>query len=604
MNAAPNPSTAAASGQQQTGTPAAPGSAADPPAVDPPAAGRSSAGRSSAGTSTEVPTGGSVDESTGGSTNSPADNAVPPYGDRSATGAAAALDNPLPLDGAAPAHEVPAHAAPTHAAPPHRAPAPDAPDAPRLGARRYTAAGPRRPQPRVHRALLAVSGAVAVLAAFLVPLTLPLGWDELVYASRFPHFDPATPFSSPRTRGVPMLLAPVAMWTDSVLLLRIWLTLLASAALYLGFRPWLRVVRRQRAVPLAAAAYGTLWISLFYTGSAMPNHYTAMGSLAAVGYFLGRRPSATGIAVGLALATLMRPNDAVWIAGPLLVGALLVPAWRRRSAVLGTVAGVALGALPWVVEAYVRFGGIFERLSDASDVQGGMRPVVSLIDHATALDGPLLCRPCGNDSLDATALELWLLLPVFTVLGMMALRRAGQARGPYWMAVAVALASAAPYFFLLDYAAPRFLLPTYALLLIPAAVGVLAAWDAARGAKSRLPLVGLALVLVAHLAVQLPLARTHANVQIGARGDWVRVAEVLRANDVRPPCTLKATTRAIPLAHTAGCEVLESRSPRVPDAVVYRGDTPPRVARGWPSREVPDVYADGWMVAFRPSDAG
>lgn len=472
------------------------------------------------------------------------------------------------------------------------------------GSRPYPIGRPRTPLPRAHRALLAVSAGIAVLAALLVPLTLPLGWDELVYASRFPNFDPATPFSSPRTRGVPLLLAPVAVWTDSVVVLRLWLTLLASAALYLGFRPWLRIVRRPKAVPLAAAAYGTLWISLFYTGSAMPNHYTAMGSLAAVGYFLHRRPPAAGIALGLAVATLMRPNDAVWIAGPLLVGALLVPAWRRRSALYGTVAGVALGALPWVVEAYARFDGVFDRLSDASDVQGGMRPVLSFVENATALDGPLLCRPCGNDTVGFTALELWLLLPVFTVLGILALRRAGADRRPYWLAIGVALASAAPYFFLLDYAAPRFLLPTYALLLIPATLGMLYAWDAARRSDRRLPVVGLSLVLVAHLAVQLPLARHHAQVQTEARQDWVRVATLLHESGVRPPCTLKATARAIPLAHTAGCEVVELTERTVPDAVVYRGAKPPPFARSWPTRVVPEVYAEGWAVAVRPTSGG
>lgn len=457
---------------------------------------------------------------------------------------------------------------------------------------------------RAHRALIAVCAGLALLAAFLVPLTLPLGWDELVYASRFPSWDPATPFSSPRTRGVPLLLTPVAAWSDSVVLLRLWLTLLASVALYLGFRPWLRVTRRPYAIPLAAAGYGTLWISLFYTASAMPNHYTAMGALAAVGCFVSRRPSAAGIALGLAVATLMRPNDGVWVAAPLLVAAALVPAWRRRSALIGVVCGLGAGALPWVVEAYVRFDGVLDRLSDASDVQGGMRPVLSLVEHATSLDGPLLCRPCVGNSVDLPALELWLILPAFTAVGLWALRAAGRDTRPYWLAVAVGLASAAPYFFLVDYAAPRFLLPTYALLMLPAALGALAAWDAAVRSERRLPRIVLTLLLVAHLAVQLPLARTHANIQQGARTDWVRIAQLLDEHGVSPPCTLKATARAIPLAHTAGCVSIEPGDPTVPDAVVYRTDTPPAWASNWPSHVVPDVYAQGWTVAIRPTQSG
>lgn len=457
--------------------------------------------------------------------------------------------------------------------------------------------------PGAHRSLLAVCAGLAVLAALLVPLTLPLGWDELVYASRFPSWDPGTPFSSPRTRGVPLLLTPVAAWSDSVLLLRVWLTLLASLALYLGFRPWLRLLHRPAAVPLAAAGYGTLWVSLFYTGSAMPNHYTAMGALAAVGYFVSRRPSPAGIALGLAIATLMRPNDGAWVAAPLLVAAVLVPAWRRRTALVGVFAGIGAGALPWVVEAYVRFDGVLDRLSDASDVQGGMRPVLSLAEHAIALDGPLLCRPCVGYSLNPLALELWVLLLAFGSVGLWALRRSAQDSRTLWLAVAVALSSAAPYFFLVDYAAPRFLLPTYALLMLPAALGVLAAWDAATRGDRRLPRIALALVLLAHLAFQLPLARTHADIQQGARTDWVRIAQLLEDHGVRPPCTLKATARAIPLGHTADCVALEPDDPTVPDALVYR-HRPPAWAANWPSQAVPEVYAPGWYVAIRPARGG
>ncbi|HEX5565817.1 MAG TPA: hypothetical protein VFY14_02565, partial [Streptomyces sp.] len=167
----------------------------------------------------------------------------------------------------------------------------------------------RKSLKRANRGLLATSAGLAVLAAVLVPLTLPLGWDELVYASRFAPYAPETPFSAPRTRGVPLLLSPVASWSDSTVLLRAWLLVLSSAALYLGFRPWLRVVPRPSAVWVAAALYGTFWVTLFYANAAMPNHYTAMGAVAAVGCFLNRRPWYAGTATGLAVVTLMRPND-------------------------------------------------------------------------------------------------------------------------------------------------------------------------------------------------------------------------------------------------------------------------------------------------------
>lgn len=185
-----------------------------------------------------------------------------------------------------------------------------------------------------------------VVAGVLVPYGLPLGWDEIVYASRFGPYGPAVPFSAPRTRGVPLLLVPVASWSDSIVLLRLWMAVLAGGALYLGFRPWLGVLRRPAGVWVAAGLYGSLWFALFYANSAMPNHYTAMGAAAATGCFLRRDPGRgayAGIVAGLAVVTLMRPNDGAAVALPLLVAALLVPAWRGRGRLVAVVAGVGAG---------------------------------------------------------------------------------------------------------------------------------------------------------------------------------------------------------------------------------------------------------------------
>ncbi|MFI7317784.1 hypothetical protein [Streptomyces venezuelae] len=281
------------------------------------------------------------------------------------------------------------------------------------------------PQSRAHHLLLGVCGVFAVLSLVLVPLTLPLGWDETVYASRFSPYAPATPFSAPRTRGVPFLIAPVAAWSDSVVLLRVWLTLLATTALYLGFRPWLRFLGRPSAAWVAAALYGGLWFVLFYAGAAMPNHYTAMGAVGAVGLFLRSRQSpatCAGVVGGLALATLMRPNDGVALGAPLLAAALLVPAWRSWSRVLAVLGGLAAGALPWIVEAYVRFGGVRARLTEASEVQGDLRPLLSVVHHLTVMDGPLLCRPCDGDTVRPLSAEWWLVLPLLVAVGLWSAR--------------------------------------------------------------------------------------------------------------------------------------------------------------------------------------
>lgn len=445
-----------------------------------------------------------------------------------------------------------------------------------------------------------VCGGFVVVAGVLVPYGLALGWDEIVYASRFGAYGPAVPFSAPRTRGVPLLLVPVASWSDSVVLLRLWMAALAGGALYLGFRPWLGVLRRPVAVAVAAGLYGSLWFALFYANSAMPNHYTAMGAAAATGCFLRRDPGRgayAGIVAGLAVVTLMRPNDGAAVALPLVVAALLVPAWRGPGRTAAVVVGVVAGAVPWVVEAWLRYGGVARRLTEASDTQGGMRPVLSLKAHLTALDGPLLCRPCTDDTVASGVVEWWLLLPLLVVLGLWAARRAGHGIAPLWLAVAVAAAASLPYLFLVPYAAPRFLLPGYALLVLPAAVGLLAVAD--RAAGSRPLAVVLALVLLGHAVVQITQVRTHVSVQERARGDWQRISAVLRANGVRPPCLLKGNSSAIPVAYTVGCASADLDDPAPATAVILRRADPPRWARDWPRREVPGTYNPGWSVAVR-----
>ncbi|WP_244177493.1 hypothetical protein [Streptomyces atriruber] len=492
------------------------------------------------------------------------------------------------------------------------------------------------PQSRAHRLLLAVCGAFALLSLVLVPLTLPLGWDETVYASRFAPYAPATPFSAPRTRGVPFLIAPVATWSDSVVLLRVWLTLLSTTALYLGFRPWLRSLGRPSAAAVAAALYGGLWFVLFYASAAMPNHYTAMGAVGAVGLFLRTRQSpatCAGVFAGLALATLMRPNDGVALGAPLLVAALLVPAWRGWSRVLAVLGGLVVGALPWIVEAYVRFGGLRERLTEASEVQGDLRPLLSFVHHLTVMDGPLLCRPCDSDGIRPLAAEWWLVLPFLVAVGLWSVRggatdfratprRTTDSRATprpatdfrsCLLAVATALCVALPYLLLVPYAAPRFLAPTHALLAPAVALGLLALGDSALASRRQyVATAALGLALLGHLSVQLPLAHSNANIQAGARGDWARVAEVLHAHGVgaesgaetgarkAPPCVLRGNTSVIPVAYATGCAPGSPGDPRRPTALVLRDAEPPHWARTWPRHRVPGTYAPGWVVHVRP----
>ncbi len=62
----------------------------------------------------------------------------------------------------------------------------------------------------------------------------------------------------------------------------------------------------------------------------------------------------------------------------------------------------------------------------------------------------------------------WVVLPVLVAIGILAARRAGQL-GTALLPAVCGLCLAAQYLFMINYAAPRFLLPAYALLAIPVA---------------------------------------------------------------------------------------------------------------------------------------
>lgn len=548
------------------------------------------------------------------------------------------------------------------------------------------------------RLLLAVCAGYAVAGLLLVPPTLGLGWDEIVYVSQYGSHAPPAFFSAPRSRGVPLLTAPITALTDSTPALRVALTLLSAIALYLGFRPWLRLGPRPAAVPLAAALYGGLWITLFYSGSAMPNHYTAMAATAATGCLLlavrdrarpGRptpdrtaapapapgttarslrfRPSPTetapfgpllaaetapevtapapapapgpaagsasgpapapapaaarprwalpGTAAALAVAGLMRPSDAVWIGLPLVAAALLVPSWRRASpfasaAVLG---GLAVGTLPWIVEAELRFGGLRERLYQAQQIQGGTHFTFTLPKVLAAGDGPLLCRPCSAPmSVLVSPVALWWWAPLAcAALGTAAARRSGRA-ATAWLPLAVAASSAVTYLVLIDYTAPRFLLPSYALVCLPAAVGLLRLVPAA-GPRPPLRAALLAAVLLGYAAVQTAVAHRTARVQAAARDDWAELATALHQAGINPPCVVTGV-EAIPVAYYTRCRALEvlgnninttpagllAATHRLPTALVLRGGSPPPWAHGWTGVPARTGYRQGWRILLPP----
>ncbi|MFD8994549.1 hypothetical protein [Streptomyces abikoensis] len=493
--------------------------------------------------------------------------------------------------------------------------------------------------------LAAVAVAFAVLQLCYSVAHMDLGWDESVYVSQVDPRNPAAFFSAPRSRGISFLVAPIVSLTPSVPVLRVALVLLSSLALFAAFRVWEPLLGKGR-VALAALLFTGLWITVLSGPEVMPNLWLALSAVAAVGWFLrarrdapGRRRARTGLAVALAAAALLRAPDAVWLVLPLLAACAGVRAWRTRATAVAVLGGLAAGGAQWAVEAYARFGGIGRRLALSSDTEGGMGAHLGAGLRASyrALNGPQLCRPCRIAGPSITHSLWWLLLPVLIATACALALRArrqepgkaqepskarepresrepGESREPReregaavtLLPVACALALAAPYLLLLDYAAPRFLLPVYALLALPVAglaAHAVRAAGAAAGRRGRFAAVALlGAVLTAHLAVQVEELRFNTADARDTTVRYRRAANELGRLGVIAPC-LVIGPRAQPIAYEAGCVSAQTAgnnrshttddivraAARIPTALLYDPGHPylPPYARGWHSHPLP-----------------
>ncbi|MEV5643338.1 hypothetical protein AB0L67_24700 [Streptomyces flaveolus] len=473
--------------------------------------------------------------------------------------------------------------------------------------------GGRRGEGRTSRAsrrlggdapLAAVAAAFTLAQLLLVRPGLGLGWDETVYVSQVTAHHPAAFFSAPRARGVSLLVAPVASWSSSTELLRVYLAVLSGAGLYLGLRAW-RGLFPVSVLATAGGFFATLWVTLFYGPQAMPNYWVAIGALICVGCFLRARserpaPGAPwGVVAGAALMAWMRPTDAVWVILPLLVLALVR---RHGRLLLALVGGLAAGGVEWVIEAYAWYGGLGERLEEASRIQGGLGLQIAVDDQLRSLGGRALCRPCTGSMPPPVITLWWFLLPVVALAGLAVAVRARRTVRTL-VPLACAATAAVPYLFLIGYAAPRFLQPAYALLAVPVADALRHLARTPRGRRRPVGAPLVALALAGHLAVQFVVLVHTVDRTAESREDWARTAGALHRLGVRPPCLLTGH-EAIPIGYYTGCssgatggnnenttvaEILDTAR-RIPVAAITApGGTPPAYARSWTPYRIGDL---------------
>jgi hypothetical protein len=382
--------------------------------------------------------------------------------------------------------------------------------------------------------------------------------DEAVYVSQVGAHTPALVFTPPRARGLPVLLFPVAHFTTRVWVLRVYLAALGSLALYLSLLPWLRL-GFGRLVALAALLFSGLWVASFIGAAVQPNFFVATAAMAVVGWVAVacRRvtpPQLLTVVAWTALFALLRPSDATWATVALLGGLAVARSAppRARMAIGGAlVAGLAAGWSEWVIEAFVSYGGLTHRLHEATAYNTpGLH--FSLLAEARTVDGPVLCRPCSGVPLSATHVAWWFPVPPLVALALARARRQPQLF-PLALGTAVGVALLLEYCFTVDYAAPRFLLPTYLLLAVPCAVGLAAFVERWSSPEVRWWVAGPAAgLLLVQVIAQVRVLDHAVDDATAVRHRFLAAARVLRDAGVRPPCIVYGNYGP-PVGYALGC---------------------------------------------------
>jgi hypothetical protein len=410
-------------------------------------------------------------------------------------------------------------------------------------------------------ALLALACALHLLLCLGFVITGHMWWyqDETVYLSQVGGHAPALVFTPPRARGLPILLFPMVHFTTHLAVVRVYISALGTALLYLGLRPWLHL-GLGRVVALGAALFGTLWATTFFGASVQPNFFVAAGVAGALGTAIlvvrepGRRRHLVVVGLWFVYLGLLRPSDATWFAAAMLVCLVGVRSVARRdriSLAAAVVVGLALGWSEWVIEAYASYGGFFHRLHEANAYN---TPGIhfSLGAEARDVNGPVLCRPCSGVPVHVTNILWWFAIPPLVALGLYAARRTARLM-PLVLATVTGTALAFEYFVTTNYAAPRFLLPTYLLLALPVAEGVVALlrWRPDPTARRFVAAAAVA-VLAVQVVDQTHVLHHDVKQATDARHRFLVAAKRLHAAGVRRPCIIYGLYGP-PVAFALGC---------------------------------------------------
>ena len=417
------------------------------------------------------------------------------------------------------------------------------------------------------RLILVVGLAYLVAQLLLFSLDRPPSWDEAIYLSQVaPGGEPLT-FVPYRARGVTLLAIPVLQLGGSLAQLRLFLAVASAAALTGSFRVWSPVIGYGAVA--AALVFAGAWPTLFYGSELMPNLWVALVAGAATAVlarrFAGRGVRSDELVAGglVAVAALIRPLDAVMLTAALV----LLPIAVRRATVSWTVhlmLGLVAGWTPWLVEMTARFGSPGEAFTAAARMSPAGR--WSLLENARRYlalsDGPTIGSAAARD-IPVNGL-LWVIgTVVLVVVGIWAASRR-DLRPSVVAATATGVALASGYVVLTDAQAPRFLLPSLALIAVPAGVGLvtIVAGVGSHDVPHPVRLAGRAAastLVVAWAVMQMGIAVNVEAEVAGQRASAQRAGFEVRRLASGEPCQIYGEGSFPIVGFTAGCRAAALR---------------------------------------------
>lgn len=345
----------------------------------------------------------------------------------------------------------------------------------------------------------------------LMDASRAFSWDEAIYLSQVRPDSPALGFAVHRARGITWMVAPVAAHSAGTTPVRVYLAVVSGPALWAGFLPWVRTAGW--AAPVAAFLYASTWFVLASHVEVQPNPMAALAVVAAAGWFVrtisdpGRSRDLIALALAVAVVAVLRPTESVLLCLGLLPALAGIARTRSARAIGAMLVGGLVGFIPWLIEAFDRFGGPVERTVQLTEATTQTAPAAPAWEQYLSLMDTWLAGPVTDPDISAVAIGWVGALVVGCGAGWIVNRWAGRER----MAVTLTSASLAlllPYLLFNPYAHLRFLFPAYGVALVLVAIGMVSG-------TRRLRLGGRAARVMGHVLL------------IGAASAWVMLQGAL-----------------------------------------------------------------------------